>query len=325
MPRGWGAPAAHQQAHPGRQWAPVAASSLTVARATHAGAEINNSIFVLGGWNDPQFTRALTEVERLDRIGGPWQLLPPLNTGRGHPAAAALGGRLYAIGGYSPQDALASVEAFNPGEDPAWSPVAGLPEPRGACAAAAAQDRIYVTGGDDDTGAPSLNSLVVYDPGTDQWQPKAPMLTRRSNLKMVYLDPYIYAIGGVGTGPNDPILNTVERYDPRNNTWTTVASMNTGRINVGTAVVGNQIVVVGGGGGQDLGHLQLLQTSEIYDPAADTWTTLGPLLDPARGGVTSAAVPGNRVLAIGGARWTAEGGFVAAKEVDRSPNVHHHN
>lgn len=44
MPRGgWGASAAHQQAHPGGQWTPVASSSLTVARATHAGAEIDNS------------------------------------------------------------------------------------------------------------------------------------------------------------------------------------------------------------------------------------------------------------------------------------------
>ena len=92
--------------------------------------------------------------------------------------------------------------------------------------------------------------------------------------EMVYLDPYVYAIGGIGTGPNDPPLNTVERYDPGNDTWTIVASMNTGRVNVGTAVVGNQIVVVRGGGGPDFAHLQPLQTSEIYDPATDAWTTL---------------------------------------------------
>lgn len=329
MPRGgWGASTAHQQgtapAHPGSQWTPIASSSLNVARASHAGAEINNSIFVLGGWPDGQFTPALTEVERLDKIGDPWRLLPSLEIGRGNLAAAALDGRLYAIGGYDQAgNALTSVEAIEPGEDTAWSAVADLPEPRGACAAAATQDRIYVTGGDDDTGAPSLNSLVVYDPGTNQWQARACMITRRSNLKMVYLHPYIYAIGGIGTGPNDPPLNTVERYDPRNNTWATVASMNTGRVTVGTAVVGNQIVVVGGAGGP-VGHRQPLQTSEVYDPAADTWTNLDASLDPGRVGVTSAAVQGNRVLAIGGFFLTPQG-LVATKEVDRSPNVHHHN
>ena len=123
-------------------------------------------------------------MERLDKIADPWQLLPPLNAGRGNPAAAALAGRLYAIGGYGQAgNALTSVEALEPGQDTAWSPVADLPEPRGACAAAATQDRIYVTGGDDGTGAPSLNSLVVYDPGTGQWQARAPMITQRSNLK----------------------------------------------------------------------------------------------------------------------------------------------
>jgi kelch-like protein 20 len=332
MPRGGGgASAAHQPgtapAHPGSQWTPVASSSLNVARASHAGAEIGKSIFVLGGWPDSQFTRAVTEVERLDKIGDPWQLLPSLNTGRGNPAAAALDGRLYAIGGYDQAgNALTSVEAIEPGTDTAWSPVADLSDPRGACAAAATQDRIYVTGGDDDTGAPSLNSLVAYDPDTDQWQARAAMITPRSNLKMVYLDPYVYAIGGIGTGPNDAPLNTVERYDPVNDAWTAVAPLNTGRVNVGTAVVGNQIVVVGGGGGPDFGHLQPLQTSEIYSPdaGAGTWTTFDPLLDPGRGGVTSAAVPGDRVLAIGGAFSTAQG-FVMTQEVDRSPNVHHHN
>ena len=111
-------------AHPGSQWTPVASSSLNVARASHAGAEINNSIFVLGGWPDRQFTRALTEVERLDKIGAPWQLLPPLNAGRGNPAAAALDGRLYAIGGYDQAgNALTSVEAIEPGRTrpgPPW-------------------------------------------------------------------------------------------------------------------------------------------------------------------------------------------------------------
>jgi len=89
-------------------------------------------------------------------------------------------------------------------------------------------------------------------------------------------------------------------------------------------VVGKQIVVVGGGDRQDFNSLRPVQTSEIYDPAANAWTDFKPLLDPGRGGMTSAAAPGNRVLAIGGVFWTDQG-FVMVKEVDRSPNVHHNN
>jgi N-acetylneuraminic acid mutarotase len=254
-------------------------------------------------------------------------VLPSLKTGRGHPAVAALAGRLYAIGGYpAGPGALTSVEVFEPGQDTAWSPVADLPDRkgRGAGAAAATQDRIYVTGGDVGTRARSLNSLVAYDPQQNQWQTRAPMPTPRSNLKMVYLDPFIYAIGGIGTGQHDPPLHTVERYDPRNDTWATMAPMSTGRFNTGIAVVGNQILVVGGGGGADFSHAQPLQTSEIYSPdaGAGTWTMFAPLLIPGRSGLTSAAVPGtnpgtNIVLAIGGVFSTAQG-FVMTKEVDRA-------
>src|SRR5215472_197739 len=101
MPRGgWGASAADQQEnapeHPGSQRTPIASSLLNVARPSHGGVVIENSIFVLGGWPDRLFSRAITEVERLDRIGGPWQLGPLLQIGRGNLGAAALGSYLYA-------------------------------------------------------------------------------------------------------------------------------------------------------------------------------------------------------------------------------------
>jgi hypothetical protein len=67
MPRRrWYALAAHvlriAPARPGSQWQPIAA--LNVARAAHGGAEIERAVFVLGGWPDTQFSRALAEVER---------------------------------------------------------------------------------------------------------------------------------------------------------------------------------------------------------------------------------------------------------------------
>jgi Kelch motif len=330
MPRGWGTSVARQPgtalALPSGPWTPEASSFLNFERAGAGGAQINNSVFVLGGFADPAL-HVRNEVERLDQIGAPWQVLPALNTARAHTAAAALAGRLYAIGGYpNGPGALTSVEAFEPGQDTAWSPVAPLPDHkgRGAGAAAVAQGLIYVTGGDAGTRVRSLNSLVAYDPQHDQWQTMAPKPTRCSNLKMVYLDPFIYAIGGIGTGQHDPPLDTVERYDPSTDTWATMAPMSTGRFNAGTTVVGNQILVVGGGGGADFRHAQPLQTSEIYSPdaGAGTWTMFAPLLIPGRAALTSAAVPGtnpgtNIVLAIGGVFKTAQGLHMTT-EVDRA-------
>jgi kelch-like protein 20 len=170
---------------------------------------------------------------------------------------------------------------------------------------------------------PSLNTLVVYDPGTGRWENEAPMPTPRSNLKMVYLDPYIYAIGGIGTGPHDPPLNTVERYDPRSGRWADAAPMNIARVNIGTAVVDNQIVVIGGGGdGQDFGSLKPLNSSEVFSPATGTWTLLPQQFpDPGRASLTSAAV-GSTVLAIGGVILRPQGGLAVTDQVDRGPQVH---
>ena len=308
-------------AHPGGQW--TSSAPLNQPRAAHGGAECG-AIFVLGGWPDSDFSRALTDVERLDKIGGPRKKGPPLNEGRGNPAAAALNDRLYAIGGYpAGPGALTSVEVLDCGTGTAWFYVRPLPDPkgRGSGAAAAAGDRIYVTGGDDGTTAPSLNSLLIYDPKTDQWDTGTPMPTPRSNLKLVHLNGYLYAIGGIANGkPTGPALGTVERYDPAQDQWAAVASMITPRVNPATAVVGDQIVVIGGADGPNFDHLHPLETIEVYSPANDKWTTFDPPLNQARRGMTSATVKGTAVLAIGGV-FSMGQGFAVTPEVDPGPKI----
>jgi Kelch motif len=331
MPRGiWGASAAPRSnvrsaapARPSGQW--TISAPLNQPRAAHGGAECGGAIFVLGGWPDLTFTTALTDVERLDKVGGPWQDGPPLNEGRGNPAAAALNDHLYAIGGYPAQAgiALSSVEVLDCGKGTAWSSVRPLPDPkgRGSGAAAAAGNRIYATGGDDGTTAPSLGTLLIYDPKTDQWDTGAPMPTPRSNLKLVHLNGHIYAIGGIANGkPTGPALPTVERYDPAQDQWAAVAPMNTPRVNPATAVAGDQIVVIGGADGPDFDHLHPLETVEVYSPANDKWTQFDPPLNQARSGMTSATVQGTALLAIGGVFLTGQG-FVVTREVDLGPKV----
>jgi N-acetylneuraminic acid mutarotase len=335
MPRGGrGASAAPRNsvrsaapAHRGSQR--TTSNPLNQPHVTHGGAECSGAIFVLGGWPDLTFTTALTDVERLDKVGGPWKKGPPLNEGRGNPAAAALNDRLYAIGGYpAGPGALTSVEVLDCGTGPAWSFVRPPPDPegRGSGAAAAAGNHIYLAGGDDGTTAPSLNSLLIYDPRANQWDTGHPMPTRRSNLKLVHLNGSLYAIGGIANGnPTGPALPTVERYDlaqghPAHGRWTAVAPMNTPRVNPATAVVGDQIVVIGGADGRDFDHLHPLATVEVYSPANDKWTTFDPPLNQARSGMTSATVQGTAVLAIGGVFLTGQG-FVVTREVDLGPKV----
>jgi N-acetylneuraminic acid mutarotase len=253
-------------------------------------------------------------VERLhDSPGTTWQRLPSMSTGRGNPAAAALGGRVYVVGGY-PREGLAfdTVEVFDHSRN-AWSSGAQLPERRGSAGAAAAGGRLYVAGGDDgSSNAVSLASMVSYAPGSGSWRPEPPMPTARGLLKMIELNGDIYAIGGVVDGP---FLTTVERYDHQQRNWRPVAPMSTGRGNPGVAVAGNQIVVVGGAGGV-YGSSYALTTSEIYDPHTDRWQVLQAQLQPGRASLISALLHPGVILAIGGFHAPSPGVIAATSRVD---------
>lgn len=105
-----------------------------------------------------------------------------------------------------------------------------------------------------------------------RWYAGAPMPTGRSELAVVALDGWIYAIGGFN---GVSFLNTVEAYDPASNTWVTLAPMPTPRAAVQAAVVDGRIHVVGGYNASGA-----LTVHEVYDPATDAWTTEAPIPEP---------------------------------------------
>jgi hypothetical protein len=59
---------------------------------------------------------------------------------------------------------------------------------------------------------PGTNSdcqwVDVYDPAKDEWEPRQPMLQRRTRHGVAALDGYIYAVGG---SQGKVFLNSVER------------------------------------------------------------------------------------------------------------------
>lgn len=77
-----------------------------------------------------------------------------------------------------------------------------------------------------------MQSVEVYNPGTDEWVSGPPMLEPRSELSSVYLDQYVYAIGGCNSKGD---LRSVERFDLMNKRWEFIASMNMPRTGGGEA------------------------------------------------------------------------------------------
>ena len=158
---------------------------LNVPRAYHAAASLDNTIYVVGGWNnlddkgDGQILTSVVQQLGCFSAGTTcyWEELNDLNTARAHFALIALeggsagvpsGGMLVAAGGKGDGGVVIdSSEALTPFATtwPSWnkSLSATLSTPRYGCSGAALYGKAYVSGGKDKNDK-VLASVEVWDP-----------------------------------------------------------------------------------------------------------------------------------------------------------------
>lgn len=192
---------------------------------------------------------------------GSWSRKAPMPMAISTPAACAVDGILYVIGGHDRDyHQLASVFAYDPKTDQ-WSRKADMPTARRWLSAVAVDGIIYAIGGG---GWISPVSKVVeaYDPRTDTWTARAPMPTGRFTFAVGAVDGLIYAMGG-GDHDLQP-LGTVEAYDPKADRWTARKPM--------PQAVGLTAAATDGG------LIHVCHGSDVftYDPAAEKWSTRSP-------------------------------------------------
>ncbi|MBT0159506.1 hypothetical protein G4O51_05930 [Candidatus Bathyarchaeota archaeon A05DMB-2] len=236
----------------------------------------------------------------------------PMQQARSGLGVAAVNGKIYAIGG-STQSGFApgvhgsvvygninigSFVGTNEEYDPAtdtWTFRKPMPTPRIAFAIAVYRNKIYCIGGRSIAGSTSggyTGVNEVYDPTTDTWETKAPMLTARGWLTAAVVNGKIYLIGGYPNGT----LNEV--YDPVTDLWTTKASIPTSiatiRGWISTAADG-KIYVIGGYYGSG-------KLNQIYDPETDRWSQGAPppsLSGIITSGVTTGFLAPKKIYVIG--------------------------
>jgi N-acetylneuraminic acid mutarotase len=272
-----------------------------------------------------------------------------MSTPRDRPAAAALDGKVYVIGGSNSTGALPSMEVYDPAAN-TWTAKASMPTAKRAPGAATANGRIYVMGGDTsvyeynpatntwaarsplpatpvdvvavasisghifvafNTGSNTRPSLYRYDPFRDAWERRADHPDVRSIASLGIANGMIYAVGGGFPGQSPSETPRVDRYDPMNDRWTTNATppLATRRTHLGPT-----LPTVGGKmyviGGWD--GYSALTSVEVYDPWTNIWT--GETAMPtARYAVAYAAV-GYKIYAIGGNYGGAGGHWLTTNE-----------
>jgi N-acetylneuraminic acid mutarotase len=212
-----------------------------------------------------------------------------------HPGVAALGGRVYVVGGYdADHGATAALWAYDPAAD-AWERRSDMATARGALGLVAFGDRLYAVGGaTEHLSGPVTGAVEVYDPQTDQWSSATQMPTPREHLAVAAGADRIFAVGGrANNDEGDAFAGAAEAYDPVGDRWEALPPLPTPRGGCAGAFAGGRLIVLGGERGPDS-----YDAVEAYDPVGQTWSALPPLPLP-RHGLAAVGI-GDKVYAIAG-------------------------
>jgi len=127
---------------------------------------------------------------------------------------------------------------------------------------------IYMTGGVDvDQTDVKLNKSYVYDFNNNTLIEVMNMHVGRSGHALVYLQGYLYAIGGFSQAKE--FTRQCERYNIRNDTWEEIASLNVGSNNPCACTFNDRYIYKFGG---KIDDTRLCNYIERYSPAIDKWT-----------------------------------------------------
>lgn len=220
-------------------------------------------------------------------------------------SAATVNGKIYVMGGSPASSGYFSKACYEyTPESDSWTRKADLPTGRINFAIAVVGNKIYVIGGD-----PFSDKVDVYDPATDTWSEAPNMPTKRQHVNCAVADNKIYVIGGLEdvscpVFPNlcnydtsTRISSKNEVFDPETGTWLELALMPNPRHGMQECVINSKIYVLGGMG-DSASMWNSLKSVEAYNPATNTWETIGEM-PIARDGF-GYSQQGNQIMITGG-------------------------
>ncbi|TET39444.1 MAG: hypothetical protein E3J72_00465 [Planctomycetota bacterium] len=173
-----------------------------------------------------------------------------------------------------------------------------------------------MVGGTTPTENNSVNDdiALVFDPGADAVAGTLTATERmnvpRKSCTCIELNGGAQVLAICGTDENKTLLAMCEIYTTATNSWANAALVNVPRSGYGFAVLQDGRCAIFGGSDADK---NVLDSIEIYDPAADAWTLLKYPMHYARTSLRACLLADGSVLIFGG---KDAGGFtVAASEI----------
>ena len=268
-----------------------AASSMADFRHSHTATLLNSGkVLVVGGSGGGT-------SELYDPGAGTWgQHISLAHERLAHTATLLQNGKVLVTAGYddSSGNELSSCELYDPSSG-TWNATGSLPYATDSAAAVMLQDgRVLVCGGSDGFGG-AVTNAAIYNPNGGTWAVTGGLEEARATHKAVLLaDGKVLVVGGNGG-------NTPEVFNPNTGTFTHGATMNDGWYSPNLVTLDDGRVMVCGDDNADV---------EVYDPNADAWNLIDPLIVPANQ-QTATKVAGGAVVVAGGSESTYNGPPIA--------------
>jgi N-acetylneuraminic acid mutarotase len=260
---------------------------MLTARAAHAVVVVDGAVYVLAGTGGNG--QPVLDVERFDGRGWTHESTLP-GHGLNAPAAAAVGQRIYLIGGFDTTTNVPTAQVLvYDTKTHRWSDAAPLPRPRGGHAATVLDGKIHVIGGGNSES--TLADHSVYDPVGNRWTALAPLPRAMGSPAAVVFGGALYSIGG-RSGPSD--FGDVWRYDAAGDRWLAGPAIPARGTHGAVSVCGSIYLF----GGESQPQQRVLADVLRLDGARNVWEELAPLPTPRN--FARAVLFRGAVLVVGG-------------------------
>ena len=186
------------------------------ARSGLGVVAVNGKIYAIGGSTSAgsyPYRGGVEGVnEEYDPSSNKWTYKTPMPTSMSEFGIAVYNNKIYCM-----EDDVNQV--YDPATD-TWENRTPMPTPRHRLGANVVDGKIYIIGGYDRSlpyGGDATAINEVYDPETDTWSTKAPMLAEKCDYASAVVGDKIYIIGGGSLSA--PLITVTQIYDTKTDSW----------------------------------------------------------------------------------------------------------
>lgn len=267
----------------------VQTGPMSIDRLSHQTVLMSNGqVLVAGGSSRTYLPYRLSSAELYDFESGEFSPTGSMSEGRGgHSATVLAGGGILISGGlnktteeYSAEWYLRSAEVYDPSSG-TFRIVGSMNHGRSRHTATVLEDGGVLIVGGEGYGVNGLSESELFAPAEEAFLPTGSLAANRYGHTATRLpDGRVLVLGG----RNHLILKSAEIYDPETGTFSEIGAMNDYRYaHTASLLPDGTVLIVGGLGGYSsrINNPSGLRTVELYDPAANSFTSLPPLVSSA--------------------------------------------